>query len=489
MNFKIHFLFYFYFKIIQISCKTVSLKFNEFYDENIEKSQSINIGNNDINIYSELYDYLLYTIINIGKPNQLILGFFNSDTNIFVINNNENCQKIKKYNYSFTNSESSEIINEVKGDDYFPGYFIVNDTIIIDVIENGMKESKEILDFQFKYEKPKRSWGKDDVLNKIYCAEIGFLINKEKKTWSNFIKHLKDINIIDSYIITMNYTSNNEGFFYIGDFPHKYDHINFKEYQLTSTYAIPKPSFSQFRILMDDIYIIINETQTYKIIYNEVYFHLELGLIEASTDYFNFIKNTFFKEYINKKICRIELMTKNLNNYYMIICEKNNSFNLKLFPTLYLYHSELNRTFTLDYNDLFYLQNDKYYFLIIYSTFSGSYWKLGKPFLKKYQITLDLDSKKIYFYDTSLKDDKKEDTEINKDNYLIHWREILLIVFCSILFIILLIVLIKSIKKNRKKRANELKDDDYEYTGIDNANQNSEANQIVNNDGNSDSIN
>ena len=240
---------------------------------------------------------------------------------------------------------------------------------------------------------------------------------------------------------------------------------------------------------MDDIYIIINETQTYKIIYNEVYFHLELGLIEGSTDYFNFIKNTFFKEYINKNICRIELMTKNLNNYYMIICEKNNSFNLKLFPTLYLYHSELNRTFILDYNDLFHLQNDKYYFLIIYSTFSGSYWKLGKPFLKKYQITLDLDSKKIFFYDTSLKDDKKEDAAINKDNYLIHWREILLIVFCSILFIILLIVLIKKKKKNRKKRANELKDDDYEYTGIDNANQNTEANQIVNNDGNSDSIN
>ena len=48
MNFKIHFLFYFYFKIIQILCKTVSLKFNEFYDDNTEKSQSINIGNNDI---------------------------------------------------------------------------------------------------------------------------------------------------------------------------------------------------------------------------------------------------------------------------------------------------------------------------------------------------------------------------------------------------------------------------------------------------------
>ena len=36
------------------------------------------------------------------------------------------------------------------------------------------------------------------------------------------------------------------------------------------------------------------------------------------------------------------------------------------------------------------------------------------------------------------------------------------------------------LNKIRKKRANELKDDDYEYKGIDNTNQNNEENQIIN---------
>ena len=168
----------------------------------------------------------------------------------------------------------------------------------------------------------------------------------------------------------------------------------------------------------------------------------------------------------------------------MIVCEDNISFDIKSFPPIYFYHSELNKTFVLGYNDLFYKENNRFYFLVIYSSFSGSYWKLGKPFLKKYQITLDLDSKKIYFYNVLKKDN--EEKNIDK-KYNQNLKEILLIIFCSILLIILAIVLIKGIKKNRKKRANELKDDDYEYMGIDN--ENGEEKQIINNDNNSKSIN
>ena len=138
---------------------------------------------------------------------------------------------------------------------------------------------------------------------------------------------------------------------------------------------------------------------------------------------------------------------------------------MKSFPPINFHHFELNKTFILDYNDLFIKENNKYYFQIIYSSFSGSYWKLGKPFLKKYQITLDLDSKKIYFYDN----EKIGDDGIieGKKNYSLDLKDILLISFCSVLCICLVIVFIKLIKKNRKKRANELKDDDYEYGSLD----------------------
>ena len=449
MNFiNIHFLLYFYFKILQIACKTVILKFNRFYD-NVVQTENLNIMNQDISFYSQLYDNILYTIFKIGEPNQLILGIFNYDSNVFEINSNEICNKKNDYNYSYTNSKTSEIISKIEGDAYFPGSLIINDTISIDVIENNQKKTEIIEDFQFKFEE-----------------------------------------LIDSYKITMNYSSDNEGYFYIGNFPHEYDQYNFKEFQLISTYAIPRTSFCQFRILMEDVYSIINETKKFIISYKEVFFHLELGLIECPVDYFNFIKNVFFKDYLNKSICSLEYMTKNLNNYYMITCEDDISFDLKSFPGINFYHSELNKTFVLDYNDLFHHENNKYYFLIIYSTFSGSYWKLGKPFLKKYQITLDLDSKLIYFYDSFKKYNKENNDKIEDgDLYTINLKEILLITLCCFLFVILFVVLIKGIKKSRKKRANELKDDEYDYTGSDNINTDNESNKIINNENNYTSIN
>ena len=490
MNFiNIHFLLYFYFKILQIACKTVILKFNRFYD-NVVQTENLNIMNQDISFYSQLYDNILYTIFRIGEPNQLILGIFNYDSNVFEINSNEICNKKNDYNYSYTNSKTSEIISKIEGDAYFPGSLIINDTISIDVIENNQKKTEIIEDFQFKFEEPRKSWGKDDILNKLFCADIGFQINREKKVWSKLLKQLKQNNLIDSYKITMNYSSDNEGYFYIGNFPHEYDQYNFKEFQLISTYAIPRTSFCQFRILMEDVYSMVNETKKFVISYKEVFFHLELGLIECPVDYFNFIKNVFFKDYLNKSICSLEYMTKNLNNYYMITCEDDISFDLKSFPGINFYHSELNKTFVLDYNDLFHHENNKYYFLIIYSTFSGSYWKLGKPFLKKYQITLDLDSKLIYFYDSFKKYNKENNDKIEDgDLYTINLKEILLITLCSFLFVILFVVLIKGIKKSRKKRANELKDDEYDYTGSDNINTDNESNKIINNENNYTSIN
>ena len=40
--------------------------------------------------------------------------------------------------------------------------------------------------------------------------------------------------------------------------------------------------------------------------------------------------------------------------------------------------------------------------------------------------------------------------------------------------------MLKGIKKNRKKRANELKDDEYEYEGLDNNGTDKDRNQIIN---------
>ena len=104
--------------------------------------------------------------------------------------------------------------------------------------------------------------------------------------------------------------------------------------------------------------------------------------------------------------------------------------------------------------------------MIVYSTFSASYWKLGKPFLKKYQITLNLDAKSISFYKNYAIDDDDKNINSNENNDG-KTNNIVLIIICIGLSLILVVVsylFIKNIKKEKKKkRANELKDDDYEY--------------------------
>ena len=438
-----HFLLYIlieFFLFSFIAPKTVVLKFNELYNDinNTEEPNYLNkntIFSNDIDInyFNDLYQYLLYTTLNIGTPSQQMLGIFNPDSTAFTIGNQDNCYKKAQYNYSFTNSKSSNIIKKIEGDDYFPGYYILNDTIKLYTIENSSKKFEEINDFQLRYDEPKRSWGKVDTNDKLFCGDIGFQIDKQQEPWAKFLKQLNDKNLISSYIITMNYSSDHEGNFYIGEYPHEYNPDYYKESQLVTTNAIPRKSFSLFRILMNDIYIQTITNDIIKLKLNEVFFHLELGLIVCPIEYYNYITNKFFNKY---------------------------------FPSLHFYHSDLNISFSLNYKDLFEAKDNKYYFLIIYSTFSASYWKLGKPFLKKYQITLNLDAKSISFYQNYAigDDDKNINNNENNDGKA---NNIVLIIVCVGLSLILVVVsyfFIKNIKKEKKKkRANELKDDDYEY--------------------------
>ena len=176
-----HFLIYIFFQIflfLEISTNTVILHFQELNNNQTEiyNLQNDNLFSNDEDksYFDELYQNLLYTIINIGTPNQLIMGIFNPNTNIFVISNQDNCYKRTQYNYSLSNSQSLKIIEKIEGDDYFPGHLIINETIKINTIDNSSMKIEEIKNFQIRYDEPKKSWGKEDTKQKIFCADIGF---------------------------------------------------------------------------------------------------------------------------------------------------------------------------------------------------------------------------------------------------------------------------------------------------------------------------
>ena len=145
------------------------------------------------------------------------------------------------------------------------------------------------------------------------------------------------------------------------------------------------------------------------------------------------------------------------------------------FPDLYLYNKGLHVNFILSYEDLFIEIEKDIFFMIIFrsSLFhqKKEMWELGIPFLKKYQITFNSDTKKLGYYsqlnvnqnENENKDSKN--TKIKKSPKTGLSLRTLAEIFFIIVFILLIIFLIKKIYNNkiRQKRPFELQDEDYDY--------------------------
>ena len=127
---------------------------------------------------------------------------------------------------------------------------------------------------------------------------------------STFIQQLKSNNIIDNNQISLLFNSSKEGLYILGNLPHIVNPVNFKEFQLISTYSIPNNPLYQFQILFDEIFLINNN----KIFLssNKIFFNLDLGLILGTKDYFDQVNKIFFNEYYKNKICKSEMIRKNV---------------------------------------------------------------------------------------------------------------------------------------------------------------------------------
>ena len=153
--------------------------------------------------------------------------------------------------------------------------------------------------------------------------------------------------------------------------------------------------------------------------------------------------------------------------YKYITCNKKNFLEEKnKFPVLYLFSYSFNYTFELTSNDLFIEANDDFLFLMFYDPWNPKLFLFGEKFMKKYNFIFRIDQKSIGFIpqiNNEEKSDKERKQEIidNKNKFQIIWIIILSVLLVGI---ILGILVGKKIWDNkRKKRANELVDEDYEY--------------------------
>ena len=144
----------------------------------------------------------------------------------------------------------------------------------------------------------------------------------------------------------------------------------------------------------------------------------------------------------------------------MISCDKNYYNEIKKFPTLYFKSSELEYVFELTYEDLFAINNDKIYFMVIFRI-REALFTFGKLFFKKYFFTFSYDNKIIGFYnDKILPKPTHNNSETNLINKII--ITILFIIFIFVFFIGF-IKKKKTCLSDRQKRINELIDDNYVY--------------------------
>ena len=294
---------------------------------------------------------------------------------------------------------------------------------------------------------------------------------------TNFIKNLKNSGLIDARVFLLKYNSTNisddKGKLIIGSFPHLYDEIHYKEEYYINDNAEKGYSDIEWIYNFDEIeldnYIIENNTKGY--------FYSELGYIIASKYFFNDLKQSImWKKYfnVNSTTCHEikfiiddvetkEIQQKLRGEYIGYYCDKDviieeiNIYNISFFKR------NLNYIFNISFSDLWIEVGDYKLFMIIEKIqIYNDFWYLGKPFLQKYEIVFDHDNKQIGFYKKIIEiieNDSSHKKTNNKMNYYIF----AIIGLCCIIGVLIFIIIKCYMKLPRRKKANELEDDNYIY--------------------------
>ena len=454
-----------------------------------------------------LFEKEFYIPIQLGSQNQKYFGLLSLDDHHPILSAS-NCEKMKlfqnnqniiKKGYKILNSETSKLLgngtkyfNTIDFVEVFSEEFSFFNTTLIEENKNNNSEVSELILVK----------DSTNPTNEEMCLSIGLgvahrsFINPEPP---QFIDDLYKKRMIKRTHFTFKFIDQYNGLLIIGQKPHEYenDSIKYDEKNYTQIYTQSLSSFFRlWAIRMKEIYfynstkdkvIATKNNNVINILYN-------FGFIIGNNQYKKLIYESYFKNLINNHICELELSDKTIFNtstvfvntngsYYMFICnkEKMNKF-IKDFPTLYFANVDYDYTFELTYKDLFMEIYSNYYFMILFpdnTETKSEYqkWYLGLPFMKQYQFILNTNDNTIGFYKAkNFNNEESENlTEQNKEKSKV-WIYILQISIVIVL-IGLGVYIGMLLNKQRKKRANELKDDDYDYIEED---KNMNKNKLIN---------
>jgi hypothetical protein len=411
--------------------KIIVLPFKTLAPKNVDSGSPINI--------TSLVENRIFTEINMTS--QTLIAFFNSEEYAFIMTS-ENCPEFS--NYYIKNSPSFTNLSQ----GYASERMILYRDYDLKTKEYGYYSKMEVKEYN----------------DKKQCAILGLKMNLpvyEYDRIQNFVKTFYVNENINSYQWTVKYTKDNEGLVIIGDSPLNYDPMfKNKKYEEHQTQAIGESTTVDFGIDFNEITF---GSKDFEI--KHAHFNHDLGVLLVNKIIYEKIKNSFFVNYLgDKKICFEGWVYE---KYGYIYCDSNKftDSDIKSLPKLIFKQTNMNYIFELNYEDLFSKQKDgRIYFLIVFDL-NYKTFKIGKPFLKKYSLTVDNKKNLITYYRIK---------EENEDN---GYSRIVWIVILSVFVVILAgttgFFAYKFIKKKNKKRANEL-DEDYEYLGKENSGKNSE---------------
>lgn len=410
---------------------------------------------------------------------------------------------------------NSEIINK-KYTNYFDddnNIGTIDDSIMM---YNTTYLSSQPIDQNYQFEKDTKITinyisipikDKDSNKNEKLCAILGIGSPLKKlKSIPGFINFLKSNYIINSYSWTIKFHTRKEGRLIIGDEPHNYESdtklYNEKKLKKRVSYSADDENlpwsfhFKEISFLNSKNEIIYVGKWIKMILVSNI------GFIISEEKYKNLILENYFQELIDKKICVLEKtnMTKYTRNeiffgtsgiYEIFHCDKSLSKEKIVFPKLNFTDVDLDYVFSFGFYDLFELIDERYYFLVIFpediTHAAYKVWYLGLPFYYPNKFVFNYDSKTIGIYDQDIiidnKNSSKNDGE--KGEKFSGALRIIIEVIIGIILVVIAYFIGKKINESRKKRANELNDDNYEYTENTENNINGVDDKLIQNNHNS----
>ena len=426
---------------------------------------------NPSNTFHNLVMQRLFARIEVGSPKQSIYFSLELEKNEFYLSRSDarvQSEKYDKYNLNNFKQDASSSLYFLEGDQqevYYSTSFLL------------ASKAKDL--FFFGNQKVEMDFYLADDLNEDLPGELGLQIEPIDDLNSafdtaekSFLKKLKNSGIISNYVWTIMYTNDNkdnaDAYLYIGDYLHNIDsndltlkYTKFKQDSLSSinTFIYQKtimPEFEMNKLVMfkgnnpDDI---INDIK-YSKNYLRVKLDYNLCGIQASEIIRVYLEMNIFnddngchKGYFNYR-----------SKYIFYYCDKNPTAINKIksnFPSLKFIHQDFNFNFTITVDDLIVEKPDYYYFLIFFSDYSKYEWRLGRPFVNKYNFMLDQDGKKIMFYSEQ---EKIELPGVQSKSLVI------LLIVLIIIFLLIGIFLGRKIYKTKIKKHINILDDNFDYS-------------------------